>query len=273
MGAGPDEVNGLLKVLGNSATAIAAVKSWSKATEAASYQVTESLHSASQSVRQAFAQMSADEQQFALKVVRGSGVVMSALNRELEAHRKLSDGLRAAYQQALKELASYLAKEAEMKAMEQVAMAAADFATMNFLGGAEHLAAAAAWEALGAGISAAAGAIAGLNQRTAGRSSYRGGSQYGAGGFGGDRSRANSTSSYGQPAGGYEALGGYGEPGSALAPGAQPAAMPSGGGLTVSIMGDEEAGQWLATTLNRAVTQGGVQLTATGSQRGAPVGH
>jgi hypothetical protein len=260
MGAGLDDVNTLLKVLGSSSSAIAAVKSWSKATQAASYQVAETIHSASQSAKQAFAQMSADEQQFTLQVVRGSGLVMSALNRELEAHKKLTAGLRAAYQQALKELAEYLAKEAEMKAMEQIAMATADFATMNFVGGAEHLAAAAAWEALGAGISAAAGAIAGSNQRTSGSR-----------GYGASRSRANATDSYEAPT--AQAQGAYGTPGSTLAPGAQPAAMPSGGGLTVSIMGDEEAGQWLATTLNKAVTQGGVQLTATGSQRGAPVGH
>lgn len=66
--------------------------------------------------------------------------------------------------------------------------------------------------------------------------------------------------------------GGYGGGGS-LVP-AKAYQAPSGGGnLTVAIMGDEEAGNWLATTLNRAVTQQGVQLVATGSQRGAPVGH
>jgi hypothetical protein len=266
MFAGPDDVDALLKVRGSSSSAIAAVKSWSAATQTASHQVAESFHSASRSATQTFAQMSAAEQQFVLQATRGSEIVMAALDHELEAHRKLSEGLRAAYQQALKELASYLAKEAELKGAEQIAMALADFASFNFAGGAEHLAAAAAWEALGAGVSAAAGAIAGGTSRTAGRSSYS------SSAYGTDRSRSDSVTGAGQPAGGYQATGGYGAPGSAVAPGASPAAQPSGG-LTVSIMGDEEAGQWLATTLNRAVTQGGVQLTATGSRRGAPVGH
>jgi hypothetical protein len=210
-----------------------------------------------------FAQMSAAEQQFTLSALKGSELVMTALNRELEAHRSLSAGLRAAYQQALKELASYLAKEAELKALEQAAMAISDLASFNFVGFAEHMAAAAAWESLGAGVSAAVGAIAGGGQ-TRGPDSY-------GGSYGSDRSRANSVTGAGQPAGGYQAQGG-GISG-ALAPGAQPAAVPSGGGLTISIMGDEDAGQWLATTLNKAVTQQGVQLVSSASQRGAPVGH
>jgi hypothetical protein len=213
-----------------------------------------------------FAQMSVAEQQFTLGALQGSELVMGALNKELEAHRNLSAGLRAAYQQALKELTSYLAKEAELKALEQAAMAISDLASFNFVGFAEHMAAAAAWEALGAGVSAAVGAIAGGGQ-TRGRSSYGGSGSYGS-----DRSRANSVTGAGQPAGGYQAQGGAGGISGALAPGAQAAAQPSGG-LTVAIMGNEEAGQWLATTLNKAVTQQGVQLVSSASQRGAPVGH
>ena len=209
----------------------------------------------------AFAKMSAAEQQFTLSLLQGSGLVMAALNRELEAHRKLGDGLRAAYQQALKELASYLAKEAEMKALEQAAMAISDLASFNFAGFAEHMAAAAAWEALGAGVSAAVGAIAGGGQ-TRGRSSYVAAAGGRGEGYGGG----------GQSAGGYQAQGGAGSISGALASGAQAAAQPSGG-LTVAIMGNEEAGQWLATTLNKAVTQQGVQLVSSSSQRGAPVGH
>ncbi|HLI30077.1 MAG TPA: hypothetical protein VKV79_03125 [Terriglobia bacterium] len=52
-----------------------------------------------------------------------------------------------------------------------------------------------------------------------------------------------------------------------LAAGAASAAHPPSGQLTVSIMGDEQAGQWLADTLNTAVQQRGVQLTASSAIR------
>ena len=43
-------------------------------------------------------------------------------------------------------------------------------------------------------------------------------------------------------------------------------------GLHVTIIGEHQAGQWMAETLNAAVNRG-VTLVATSSQRGAPVGH
>ena len=57
-----------------------------------------------------------------------------------------------------------------------------------------------------------------------------------------------------------------------LAPGAAGGGRFSGAGLTVMVVGDHEAGQWIAGTLNRAVDRG-VNLTATSSMRGSPVGH
>lgn len=99
-----------------------------------------------------------------------------------------------------------------------------------------------------------------------------GGGGRGRGGSGSSRYRGGAAS--GEPHGSgsdewqYGAMSSMGQ---TLAPGAE---RPSGvGNLTVSIMGDEQAGQWLATTLNRATTQNGVQLISTSSQRGAPVGH
>lgn len=61
---------------------------------------------------------------------------------------------------------------------------------------------------------------------------------------------------------------GAGIPTSALASGAASAkaGVPSGN-LTIAIMGEPEAGEWLARTLNAAVEQRGVQLTATRAQR------
>ena len=55
--------------------------------------------------------------------------------------------------------------------------------------------------------------------------------------------------------------GGYG-----LAPGAAGALNPPGGNLTVMVVGEAQAGQWLATTLNTAV-QRGVPLNATTVQK------
>jgi hypothetical protein len=203
---------------------------------------------------EALAQMQARRREFEMAAQQGSAVVMSALNRELQAYSKLGEGVRGVYQQALRELASYLAKEAELKAAEQVAMALSDFASFNFVGGAEHMAAAVAWEALGAGVSAGGGAVAGAGH-TRSRESYAGDGRSGYYSSGGRAGAASET----------------GVPGAALAPGAGSNAPT--GGLTVAIMGNEEAGQWLATTLNRAVTQQGVQLVSSASQRGAPVGH
>jgi uncharacterized protein YoxC len=57
-----------------------------------------------------------------------------------------------------------------------------------------------------------------------------------------------------------------------LAPGAASPSNRFGGQLTVLVMGEDRAGQWLAGTLNRAVDRG-VTLNSTTAQRGSPVGH
>ncbi|HEX5484231.1 MAG TPA: hypothetical protein VFZ08_16560 [Terriglobia bacterium] len=56
---------------------------------------------------------------------------------------------------------------------------------------------------------------------------------------------------------------------SELSSGAASAAMRPSGQLTISIMGDHEAGEWLAKTLSTAVEQRGVQLTASRTTRPA----
>jgi hypothetical protein len=66
--------------------------------------------------------------------------------------------------------------------------------------------------------------------------------------------------------------GGQGQNPSTLAPGAAGSGSRFGGQLHVIVVGDAQAGQWLAGTLNRAVNRG-VTLNATSSQRGTPVGH
>jgi len=76
----------------------------------------------------------------------------------------------------------------------------------------------------------------------------------GAGGGYGERG-------YGGGGGGAPQTGGYG-----LAPGAAGALNPPSGQLTVMVVGEAQAGQWLATTLNTAV-QRGVPLNATTVQK------
>jgi hypothetical protein len=98
--------------------------------------------------------------------------------------------------------------------------------------------AAAEWGAIAGVAGAAAAAIPAGKGSTYGRE--------GAGRYGG---------------GGAPQTGGYG-----LAPGAAGALNPPSGNLTVMVVGEAAAGQWLATTLNTAV-QRGVPLNATTVQR------
>jgi hypothetical protein len=85
-----------------------------------------------------------------------------------------------------------------------------------------------------------------------------------AGGAAGSRARASAPGNWSRGHGSGE---GSGVPVSALSAGAASAAGPPSGHLTVAIMGDHEAGEWLAKTLNTAVEQRGVQLTSTRSTR------
>ncbi len=80
-------------------------------------------------------------------------------------------------------------------------------------------------------------------------------------------------SSSGREGASRSAAGGYGESGSGpqtgaygLAPGAAGALNSPGGNLTVMVVGEAQAGQWLASTLNTAVRRG-VPLNATTVQR------
>jgi len=105
--------------------------------------------------------------------------------------------------------------------------------------------AAAEWGAI-AGVAGAAGAAIPGGAKAA--SQRRGASgAYGEGAYG--------------SAAGAPQLGGYG-----LAPGAASALNPPSGQLTVMVVGEQQAGQWLATTLNTAV-QRGVPLNATTVQK------
>jgi len=98
------------------------------------------------------------------------------------------------------------------------------------------------------------GAIAGVAGAAA--AAVPGGGRAGAGT--GNRQSAITNQPY---AGGAPQTGAYG-----LAPGAAGGLNPPGGNLTVMVVGEAQAGQWLATTLNTAV-QRGVALNATTVQK------
>jgi hypothetical protein len=177
------------------------------------------------------------------------------MGRNIAQAAAYGKSIRQAAMEAARATVESIAAKALVEAIYATALGFLDLAEYNFGAAAQAFEAAAIFGAVGA-AAATVGAVipAGIGHRppSGGRSSY--------------------YSSEGRPAGGYEAQGPGGGMGSALAPGAQPAAQPSGG-LTVAIMGNEEAGQWLATTLNKAVMQQGVQLVSSGSQRGGHVGH
>lgn len=77
------------------------------------------------------------------------------------------------------------------------------------------------------------------------------------------KAQGGSGSEYGGGAGSRAFSVGSGFSRQQLVPGGNLPPAPKNGNLTISIMGDQEAGQWLANTLNTAVQQGGAQLTAT----------
>ncbi|HEV2424320.1 MAG TPA: hypothetical protein VGZ29_05780 [Terriglobia bacterium] len=135
----------------------------------------------SEKARTSFAQMSLGWQQFELTFLSGEQQVLGALYRELAAHQSAQQALKALFKEELKQLAEYLAKKAEMKALEQTAEAIGYLAPPfpNFPAAAGHFAAAAAWMALGGAISIAAGALAGSGGGSSGRTASGG---YGIGG-------------------------------------------------------------------------------------------
>lgn len=164
----------------------------------------------------------------------------------LTRQNALETGSAAAHGRAeqAKSLASIAALKqlAPVQAAVQVAKALGDLGDLNFWGAAQHFASAAMWGTIGA--TQVAGTLGGGGSR-ASSDSRRGGAPGADGGQG--------------MSAGIDSTG--------LAAGAVSAAHGPSGHLTVAIMGDNEAGEWLATTLNTAVEQRGVQLTSTRSMR------
>ena len=161
-----------------------------------------------------------------------------------------------AMEKGAKAVLASIAEQAGVSALNALAQGLWFLAQAIFFGDPDAAAAAATdfeaaaeWGAIAGVAGAAAAAIPGGAGKGSTSSRGPGGSRYGGseGGYGGG--------------GGAPQLGGYG-----LAPGAASALNPPSGQLTVMVVGEAQAGQWLATTLNTAV-QRGVPLNATTVQK------
>lgn len=185
-----------------------------------------------------------------------SNTAVAALNAVLkaqEAGTKASQGSAAATKKSetekLTAVLLALKSKALLKTVEATAQGFQYLADLNFVSAAEDFAAAALWGTIaGSQIASAAsgggGGSAAAARNRANKNAYQGG-----GGRGGSEDQSVGSGS------------------SALSAGAMSAAQPPTGNLTVSIMGDNEAGQWLAKTLTTAVEAHGAQLTASSAKR------
>jgi len=156
-----------------------------------------------------------------------------------------------AMEQAAKAALASIAEQAGVNALNAVAQGLWFLAQAIFFADPDAAAAAATdfeaaaeWGAIAGVAGAAAAAMPGGKGSSVGR---EGAGRSAAGGYGGG--------------GGAPQTGAYG-----LAPGAAGALNPPSGKLTVMVVGEAQAGQWLATTLNTAV-QRGVPLNATTVQK------
>jgi hypothetical protein len=157
-----------------------------------------------------------------------------------------------AMEQAAKAALASIAEQAGVSALNALAQGLWFLAQAIFFGDPDAAAAAATdfeaaaeWGAIAGVAGAAAAAMPSGGRGGRGAAGSRPGGS--GGGYGGG--------------GGAPQLGGYG-----LAPGAASALNPPSGQLTVMVVGEAQAGQWLATTLNTAV-QRGVPLNATTVQK------
>lgn len=201
--------------------------------------LTSALKAAQTQGTAAYGGLSRSVQEWSDIAVKATTQAVALLTRQ----NLLESGSVAAHNQAerTKSLASIssLKQLAPVQAAVQVAKALGDLGDLNFWGAAQHFSSAAMWGTVGA--TQVAGLIGG-----------GGGSARRSTGSGHSGGEVGSSSGSSMDAGG-------------LAAGAGSARSGPSGSLTVAIMGDNEAGEWLAQTLNTAVEQRGVQLTATRS--------
>lgn len=186
----------------------------------------------------AFSEMTARQQEFTLAAVHGADVIVAAINRELMTQRSLGPAMRSALAEALAAEAQHYAKKAEIHAKADMALAIEALASLQFAQAAEYFAAAAAWGALAGGISALGGMAAGA---------IEGGSR---GGGGRSHGPAAVERGYSTPQG--------------------PQSLNTGPMLHITMIGEQEAGAWIAQTLTSGVQAGRFQL-ASSSTMSTPI--
>ena len=173
-----------------------------------------------------------------------------AMGSNLAMALAYGENVGKAMKKAAQEEVASIAEKALVKSLEALATGFYLLAVQDYTGAGQAFTSAGLWGSIGGAAAVAARAMGGHNA--------------GAGSGAGSGAGAGANASGG---GGAD----LGIPPQTLAPGAAGA----GGrysGLNVTIIGEHEAGQWMAATLNKAVDRG-ITLTATSSQRGAPVGH
>lgn len=166
------------------------------------------------------------------------------LGRNIAMATVYSRSMTEALNQTLKSTAASIVAESVIQTLRSLAMGFYLLAVGDFAGAGDAFQSAAIWGSIG-GVAAGVGAGIGV------------GGAAGGPGAAGER--------YGRAAYGSGPSVGAGVSAAALAPGAVGRTAP-GGNLTVAIMGNYEAANWLANTLNQGVARG-VTLTATRTQR------
>lgn len=182
-----------------------------------------------------------------------ASTVTEAIDRELLAYGVSQKALQGIYKALLGDLASFLSQVAQKQAQRQIAEALGDLADFNYVGAAEHFAAAAAWEVLGAAVSAGAGSLTGQTAAAA---------------------RVAGPAAASQPHG----------PTSPLAPGYSAAVAAANAGQPAPVTINVEAsGMFLATqadvskvvceAVTRGVEQHGMRVVSSHTRRPGPAGR
>ncbi|MGH9771997.1 MAG: hypothetical protein ACRD4Q_09910, partial [Candidatus Acidiferrales bacterium] len=203
--------------------------------------LTSSLQRLDQQGVKTYRDLSHSSQSWGVAAERAATQALALITRQSLADQQSAAAHRLAEQSKSASTLMALKQLSVIKAVEQTAAGFADLGSFNFWGAAQHFASAALYGTIaGTQIAAAAGA--------------------------GGRDSRKISDHYPHSLGSERGTG-LGTSVSALSAGAAGAAHGPSGNLTVAIMGEPEAGEWLASTLNTAVEQRGVQLTSTRSTR------
>ncbi|MGH9358071.1 MAG: hypothetical protein ACRD06_02605 [Terriglobia bacterium] len=197
-----------------------------------------------------FSELGRSEQTWSDLAVKATGRVLTVLTQHqrfettsVAAHSRAEQAKSLATASALKQTAAY-------KAIEATAAGFQALGSFDFWAAANDFTSAALW-----------GTLAGEQIASMADTTTMGGRpRRGAAGPAHRSSRGGGPGSAGEGSDVGFAM-------TALGAGAASAAAGPSGHLTVAVMGDNEAGEWLANTLNTAVEQRGVQLTSTRSTR------